>query len=136
MKALVCYVCSVLGLTLCLIAGQGIATARAETCWHVFYVSTGASGETPDEVICLTSATEGYVRESNIFGSGVQGCNRVTVNQSGGAMEFNVDYSQCTNNSPSHSISCPSPVGIRFKCTWRMLDGTTPPSDTYLVREQ
>lgn len=128
-------ICSVLGLALCLFAAQGAATAQAETCWRVFYLSTGASGETPDEIICLTSPTEGYVRESHIFGSGVQGCNRVTVNRSGGAMDFVVDYSQCTNNSPSHSISCASPEGNRFKCTWRMLEGDTAPSDTYLERE-
>ncbi len=136
MKVLVCYFCSLLGLAFCLIAAQGIATARAETCWQVFYVSTGASGETADEIICLTSATEGYVRESHIFGSGVQGCNRVTVKRNGGAMDLVVDYSQCTNNSPSHSISCPSSEGDRIKCTWRMLEGDPQPSDTYLVPER
>jgi hypothetical protein len=136
MKAFGGHLCSVLGLALCLMAAQGIATARAETCWQVFYVSTGESGETADEVICLTSQTEGYVRETSIFGSGAIGCNRVTVNRSGGAMDFVVDYSQCTNNSPSHSISCPSPEGDRFKCTWRMLEGDPQPSDAYLVREQ
>jgi len=136
MKILVGFVCSLLGLGICLAASQGTAMAQAETCWLVFYVSTGGPGDTSDEIICLTSQTEGYVRETTIFGTGAIGCNRVTVNRSGGAMDFIVDYSKCTNNSPSHSISCPSPQGDRFKCVWRMLDDSMAPSDAYLAREK
>jgi hypothetical protein len=94
-----------LAVGICLFAKQGTATAQPETCWLVFYVSSDGPGDTPDEIICLTSQTEGYVRETSIFGSGVIDRNRVTVNRSGGAMDFIVDYSKCTNNSPSHSIS-------------------------------
>ena len=134
MKALVGIVCSALALGIALVQHPGPAAAQAETCWRVFYVNT--SGDTPDEIICLTSATEGYVRETTIFGSGIEGCNKVTVNRSGGAMEFVVDYSKCTNNAPSHAISCPSPEGERIKCVWRMLDGSMEPSDAYLEREK
>ncbi len=134
MKTLLGFVCSLLVLGIYAAASPTTATA-AEACWLVFYVSSGPS-DTPDEVICLTSQTEGYVRETTIFGTGAIGCNRVTVNRSGGAMDFIVDYSKCTNNSPSHSISCPSPQGDRFKCVWRMLDDSAAPSDAYLEREK
>jgi len=123
-----------LAMGICLVASQGSVMAQAETCWLVFYVSTGGPGDTPDEIICLTSQTEGYVRETT--GTGAIGCNRVTVNRIRGAMDFIVDYSNCTNNSPSHSISCPSPSGDRFKCVWRMLDDSMAPSDAYLVPEK
>lgn len=136
MKNVVRFVGSFLALAICLVASEGVATAQAQTCWLVFYVSSGEAADTADEVICLTSQTEGYVRESHIFGSGVQGCNRVAVNGGGGEMVFTVDYSQCTNNSPSHSISCPTPEGDRLKCVWRMLEGDTSPSDAYIEREK
>jgi hypothetical protein len=110
-----CFLCSFLGMGICLVASHR-PVAAAETCWLVFYVSSGGPGDTDDEVICLTSQTEGYVRETSIFGTGAIGCNRVSVNRSGGAMDFIVDHSKCTNNSPSHSISCPSPSGDRIKC--------------------
>jgi len=132
-KTLLRFVCSLLVFGIYAAASPTTATA-AETCWLVFYVSSG-SPDSADEVICLASPTEGYVRETSIFGD-VQGCNRVTVNRSGEAMDFIVDYSKCENNAPSHSISCPSPEGDRFKCVWRMLDNSAAPSDAYLEREK
>jgi hypothetical protein len=51
-------------------------------------------------------------------------------------MNFIVDYSKCTNNSPSHSIFCPPSQGDRLKCVWTMLDGSMAPSDAYLEREK
>jgi hypothetical protein len=66
----------------------------------------------------------------------VRDCNRVTVNRSGEAMDFIVDYSKCGNNAPNHSISCPSTPGARLKCVWRMLDDSAAPSDAYLEREK
>ena len=128
--------CSLMIVGICLFANHGTATAQPETCWLVFYVSSGEPGDTPDEIICLTSETEGYVRETSIFGSGAIGCNRVTFDRIRDAMNFIVDYSKCTNNSPSHSIFCPPSQSDRFKCEWRMLDDNTPPSDAYLVRER
>jgi hypothetical protein len=62
--------CLIVGI--CLTAGQRTASAQ-ETCWRVFYVSSGGPGDIPDEIICLTSETEGYVRETSIFGSGAIG---------------------------------------------------------------
>jgi hypothetical protein len=125
--------CLIVGI--CLTAGQRTASAQ-ETCWRVFYVSSGGPGDIPDEIICLTSETEGYVRETSIFGSGAIGCNRVTVDHVRSAMNFIVDYSKCTNNSPSHSIFCPPSQGDRLKCVWTMLDGSMAPSDAYLEREK
>ena len=134
MKTLVSgFLCSVLALGIYRAAAPTTAMA-ADTCWLVFYVSSGPP-DTPDEILCLTSPTEGYVRESSIFGA-VQDCNRVTVNRSGEAMDFIVDYSKCDNNAPSHSISCPSTPGARLKCGWRMLEGVHEPSDAYLEREK
>lgn len=104
MKTLLAFACSLLGMGLCLAAGPSVA--QAQTCWLVYYVSSGAP-DSADEVICLSSPTEGYVRETSIFGD-VRDCNRVTVNRSGEAIDFIVDYSKCGNNAPSHSISCPS----------------------------
>ncbi len=135
MKTLVsCFVCSMLAVAV-YAAAPNTAAMAAESCWRVYYVSSGPP-DSPDEIICLTSQTEGYVRETTIFGSGAIGCNRVTVNRSGGAMDFIVDYSKCTNDSPSHSISCPSPQGDRLKCVWRMLEGVHEPSDAYLEQEK
>ena len=51
--------------------------AQAQTCWLVYYVSSGPP-DSADEVICLSSPTEGYVRETSIFGV-VQDCSRVTL---------------------------------------------------------
>jgi hypothetical protein len=134
MKILRASIYSFLGIGVCLVLSHGPTMAQAQTCWQVFYVSSGPP-DSPDEVICLSSATEGYIRETTIFGD-VQGCNRVTVNRNGGAMDFIVDYSKCNNNAPNHSISCPSPQGDRFKCTWRVLDNSQAPSDVLLLREK
>jgi hypothetical protein len=131
-KTLLAFACSLLGTGLCLAAGPSVA--QAQTCWLVYYVSSGPP-DSADEVICLSSPTEGYVRETSIYGD-VQDCNRVTVNRSGEAMDFIVDYSKCGNNAPSHSISCPSTPGARLKCVWRMLDDSAAPSDAYLEREK
>ena len=134
MKTLLAFACLVLGTGLYLVADQGPALAEGATCWLVYYVSSGPP-DSADEVICLTSPTEGYIRETSIFGD-VQGCNRVTVNRSGEAMDFIVDYSKCENNAPNHSISCPSTPGARLKCVWHMLDNSQQPSDAYLEREK
>ncbi|MGZ3174077.1 MAG: hypothetical protein ACXU7G_13395 [Croceibacterium sp.] len=83
MKTLLAFACSLLGMGVCLAAGPSVA--QAQTCWLVYYVSSGAP-DSADEVICLSSPTEGYVRETSIFGD-VRDCNPVTVNRSGEAMD-------------------------------------------------
>jgi hypothetical protein len=53
---------------------------------------------------------------NGVLGTGVKGCNKVTVKSRGGGLLLNVDYSKCTNNAPSHTISCPSIGGTTLKC--------------------
>jgi hypothetical protein len=101
----------------------------AEACWlhFAFLLKEPAATDgrdDADELICIYSATEGYVLESpgGTLGTGVKGCNKVTVKSGGGRLLLNVDYSECTNNAPSHTISCPSIGGNTLKCvdsTWR-----------------
>ncbi len=134
MKTLLAFACLLVATGLYLVADQRPALAEGGTCWLVYYVSSGPP-DSADEVICLTSPTEGYIRETSIFGD-ANGCNRVTVNRSGEAMDFIVDYSKCDNNAPSHSISCPSTPNDRLNCVWRMLDNSAAPSDAYLEPEK
>jgi hypothetical protein len=140
MKArVVSLICCFLVAGSCFAARQRPAAAQnGADCWLVYWISTGENpGDMPDEIICLTSQTTGQVRESSIFGSGVKGCNRVTVGRKGGGMTLTVDYSKCSNNSPSHTISCPAPSGSRLKCQWTMADKSHADANVaYLVPEK
>ena len=106
----------------------------AETCWNSYGTSDPpTASDMADEVICLNSETAGVVRESSMFGSGIQGCNTVTVDHKNGGMTLTIDYSKCTNNSPNHVIVCPSDKEDTIKCSWSTKPGDV--SDSYLVRQ-
>ena len=68
-----------------------------------------------------------------MFGTGIQGCNTVSVDHKNGGMTLIIDYSKCTNNSPSHTITCPSDKEDVIKCVLSMKPGDA--SDDYLVRQ-
>ena len=102
----------------------------ASACWMVFGEQQATYGRSSaDEMICLKSQTSGEVIESTIFGS-VGGCSKVTVNREGSEITFVLDFSNCTNNTPKHSISCPSLTGETPKCAWKWSDGSL--GDAYL----
>jgi hypothetical protein len=105
----------------------------AQTCWLVFGDEpTATSGRNDaDELICMKTASTGYVLESSIFGTGVKGCNKVTINREGNGYLLRVDYSKCTNNSPNHSFSCASLAGDAVKCIETM-EGHEGQADSYL----
>lgn len=108
----------IVGLTICLIPVR----AHAE-CWGSSWRDEApAPTDKPDEIICMSSATEGIVRESFMFGTGVEGCNKVTATHDGEAVTFAVDYSKCTNDSPSHTVACKS-LGDINQCVWTFTDG-------------
>lgn len=101
-----------------------VQPARAESvCWSVFLSDQPpAASDTADETVCMTSDTEGVVKDSSMFGSGVQGCSKVTGAQAGVGASLVVDFSKCTNDAPSHKIDC---VQLRplSKCNWTFTSG-------------
>lgn len=112
------------------------AASAAETCWSVFWKDEApAATDNADEVICMSSDTDGVVRESSIFGTGVEGCNKVTAKREGEAVTFVVDYSKCTNDSPSHTMGCKGLTDVN-KCIWTYTSGdyAGQTSSAYLIR--
>ncbi len=102
----------------------------ASACWMIFSEQQTTYGRSSaDEMICLRSQTSGEVIESTIFGS-VGGCSKVTVNREGSGTTFVLDFSNCTNNTPKHWISCPSLTGETPKCIWKWSDNSV--GDAYL----
>ena len=111
------------------LASEGNAQ-DASACWMVFGEQQATYGRSSaDEMICLKSQTSGEVIESSIFGS-VGGCSKVTVNREGTGTTFVLDFSNCTNDTPKHSIACPSLTGETPKCVWKWSDNSL--GDAYL----
>jgi hypothetical protein len=109
----------------------GSASAQeASGCWLIFSEPSQTHGRSDaDEMMCLKTPTSGEVTESTIFGT-VGGCSKVTVKREGGGTTFVLDLSGCNNNSPNHTISCPSLAGELPQCVWKFDDNST--STAYL----
>jgi hypothetical protein len=94
-------------------------------CWGVFDPADELTVDHADEVLCVDESGHASIRESSMFGEGVKGCNVVTIRSQGDMLVIGINYKRCTNNSPSHTLTCgsPSPKGI-YSCTEVMADST------------
>jgi hypothetical protein len=101
----------------CWIANTETCAAQsAQSCWMAYGGREPTPGDYEDETLCIMSDTEGFVRESTLYGTGVEGCNSIKITKGADAVSLFVDYSNCTNDSPNHTIVCPSLAGDLVKC--------------------
>jgi hypothetical protein len=111
-------------------SASGEEAKGASACWLIFSEPSATYGRgDADEMVCLNSPASGEVLESSIFGS-VGGCSKATVRREGSGTTFVLDFSGCTNDTPNHSISCPSLAGETPKCVWKWNDNSV--STAYL----
>jgi hypothetical protein len=119
-----CRVCIAAALVCPSASASGQEAQTASACWLIFSEPSATYGRSDaDEMVCLNSPASGQVLESTIFGS-VGGCSKVTVRREGSGTTFVLDFSGCTNNTPTHSISCASLAGETSKCVWKWDDNS------------
>jgi len=99
-----------------IISAKTSLAQSAKSCWMTFGEPEPTTADYGDEVLCIMSDTSGFVRESALYGTGVEGCNSIKITKQGGAISLFIDYSNCTNGSPNHTITCPTLSGDLVKC--------------------
>jgi hypothetical protein len=93
-------------------------------CWVVVDPDEDATLDNAQEVLCVDASGGASIRESSIYGEGVKGCNVVTISAQGGKLLIDVDYKRCTNNAPSHKLTCSAPAqSSAYACVLVMASG-------------
>ena len=103
-------------------------------CWVVVAPDDAATLDNADEVLCVEASGHASIRESSIYGEGVKGCNVVTIRSQGGKLLIDIDYKRCTNDAPSHKLTCgaPAPSGA-YPCVQVMAGGSSQGSPVKLA---
>jgi hypothetical protein len=93
-------------------------------CWGVLDPGEKVTVDNAQEVLCVDESGRASIRESWMFGEGVKGCNVVTIRSQGDMIVIDINYRRCTNNSPSHTLTCDSPPtkGV-YRCKFVFAEG-------------
>jgi hypothetical protein len=94
-------------------------------CWGVLDPGDEVTVNNAEEVLCVDESGRAWIRESSMFGEGVKGCNVVTIRSQGDMIIIDINYRRCTNNSPSHTLTCgsPSAKGV-YRCRYVFAEST------------
>ena len=106
----------IIALSCCIAGPQTSAAQSAQSCWMVYFGRVPTPADNEDETLCIMSESSGFVREATLFGTGVEGCNSIKIIKKDGGVSLFVDYSNCTNDTPNHTMVCPSLLGDLVKC--------------------
>ena len=88
-------------------AGRAAPTGPLhEGCWIVIDPDDDPTFDNAQEVLCVDASGRAAIRESSYYGEGVKGCNVVTIRAQDGKFVVDVDYKRCTNDAPSHTLTC------------------------------
>jgi hypothetical protein len=131
-----------MGAAMALVGAQALPSPSVAQsgakCWRLYWLNLdqASNPDAADEVVCLTSATAGVIRQSFTFGVIATKCGKVTGDTRGGALNLSIDYSAAAcRGLPSHTIVCPSSAGARLSCVMTMTKDNSR-SDVYLVPER
>jgi hypothetical protein len=103
---------------LCLLAlAGGLAPAKAVSnglqpgsCWGTFDEDAKElNAGNATEILCVDKLGHASIREADIYGTGIEGCNVVTLQQQGDKLRVDINYKHCKVEAPSHTMTCNAP---------------------------